>query len=178
MASAPENSKFSITFKTPKPKVTAETSKKVRLAMNTAISKGTIAGVSRIETGLSAALDRAMEAPVWNWPNPTFRANGEIATNVRNIVDTGALKASKKITSKFSQTKSDVFISYSSPYALLVHYGGFIRPYGNQFAATKQLPARPWIRAVTQGGVSSIDKYDFDKEIRDEINKAWKAQFG
>lgn len=96
-----------------------------------------------VET-LRPALDAALDAS-WNW-----------RTGSRDIVDTGALKNSLSI----STSGNKISISYSSPYAGITHYGGYIRPYGNPYAEPVYLPARPWIDAVlgeAPGPVKPID---------------------
>jgi phage gpG-like protein len=173
-----KENKFTATIQTPKANVKKDTTKKMKTAMNRAISKGVIAGAARIETGLSRALDNAMQAEVWKWPNSTLRESGTIVSSPRDIVDTGTLMQSKKISTAFSVTKTTISVYYNNPYAMLVHYGGMVRPYGNVLAATKQIPARPWIRAVMKGGVPSIEPYDFNKVLREQINEAWTSQFG
>lgn len=72
-----------------------------------------------------------------------------------DIVDTGRLMRSMNV----SMSGSRLQISYDEPYAGIVHYGGYILPYGNKDAAPVYIPARPWIEAVLEGSgpVESID---------------------
>lgn len=46
---------------------------------------------------LSFEFTEAIEAPIWDWPRKTWRANGEVVGSPRNIVDTGALRDSQEI---------------------------------------------------------------------------------
>lgn len=94
---------------------------------------------------LGIALDMAMEAPIWNWPG-----------GARDIIDTGALKNSLSI----NKAGNGFTITYSQPYAAIVHYGGYIQPYGNESLEKFYMPARPWITAVLEGS-SGIPAFDF-----------------
>lgn len=111
------------------------------------------AGVKRgneiIQTELTKALNDAMDASIWKW-NPgvtTLRKNGDEVTSPRNIVDTGALKASFRINIK----GNSVDFAYREPYSRLVHWGGYIQPYGNPKASKVYVPGRPWITSVLNG---------------------------
>jgi hypothetical protein len=95
---------------------------------------------------LSEALDNAMESAVWNW-------NG----GARDIIDTGELRDSKSVKVQGNRIE----ISYNVPYAGLVHYGGYILPYGNQSAQKVYLPARPWVDSVILGR-GPIPQFDFE----------------
>ena len=78
---------------------------------------------------VSNLLDDAMESSVWSWTNGT-----------RDIIDTGQLKNSLQI----KMNGFGLIISYSLPYAAIVHYGGITR---NGFV----YPARPWAQSVLLG---------------------------
>ena len=99
---------------------------------------------------LRVALDAAIEAPVWSFPG-----------GARDIVDTGKLKASALV----SVSGLGISVSYGAPYAMLVHNGGYIFPYGNKKARPIYLPPRPWIRSVLYGG-GPVPKFDFAEAIR------------
>ena len=77
------------------------------------------------------ALDEALESPVWSWSDG----------GTRDIIDTGALKDSAVI----SVNDFGFIVSYTMPYAAIVHYGGVTR---NGFI----YPARPWVQSVMVGG--------------------------
>ncbi len=74
-------------------------------------------------------LDNAMESPVWQW-----------TTDTRDIIDTGRLKDSLHI----QMNGFGLLISYNTPYAAIVHYGGVTRGGGIY-------PARPWAESVLLG---------------------------
>jgi hypothetical protein len=102
-----------------------------------------------IETQLTKALNDAMEAPVWKWTPgvTTDRKNGSSVESPRDIIDTGALQASFRINVK----KGTVDFAYREPYSRMVHYGGYIIPFGKEGAQKVYLPPRPWITSVLYG---------------------------
>ena len=167
---------FKLNFITPKLDLKGKTDKQ-KSAMKKALILGMQRGVNRIETSLSQALDNAMQSSSWSWPRETVRKNGTLAGTSRDIVDMGGLMASKKLKVSFQQTKASVAITYSAPYAALVHYGGYITPYGRPGRTAVSVPGRPWITATLQGG-NGITKFDADSILNAAIAEAWKAQFG
>lgn len=112
---------------------------------------------ARIAVELKAALDAAMSSPSW----PTL-------TGAADIIDTGDLRESGEVL----VTNKGIQVAYSSPYALLVHYGGYILPYGNTYAEKVYLPARPWLESVLLGG-GPVPKFDLESIYREEINRAF-----
>lgn len=87
------------------------------------------------------ALDSAMESAIWNWADK----------DVRDIVDTGALKESLSIT----KAGNGFSIKYDQIYAAMVHYGGYIEhPYGNRYAGKFYYTPRPWVESVLNGGIT------------------------
>ena len=125
-------------IKMPKVEGKAET-KKMQLAVNKAITRGAQKGATYVEKSLREALDASISSQ-WAWNEGT-----------RDIIDTGKLKSSLEIKSVFNQTKVGFQVSYNTPYAAFVHYGGMIKPYGNPNAADVVIPARPWVQAVFEG---------------------------
>ena len=158
----------------------AET-KKMQLAVNKALSKGAQKGATYVQSGLRDALNAALESSHWTGFNPKYpysRKNGQLmGSGPRDIVDTGALRASLKITEKFSQTKVGFQIAYTTPYAAFVHYGGVIQPYGNPRAASVIIPARPWVEGVLYG-THGVPKFDMVPFFDKGVQEAWTAQFG
>ena len=57
----------------------------------------------------------------WTWPRNTRRKNGEIAGRVRNIIDTGELMGSQKLSYKYGRTTA--VYSWNTPYAMAVLKG-------------------------------------------------------
>lgn len=114
-------------------------------------------GSQRIAIDLKKALDDAIQSAVW--ATPDGRAD---------IYETGELLNSGTV----SVTTNGVSIAYSAPYAALVHYGGYINPYGNE-SARIYLPPRPWVAAVLNG-LGPIKAFDFERYYREEIEKAFR----
>lgn len=86
-----------------------------------------------------------MMASMWAWEG-----------GARDIIDTGALMASQDVM----VTSNKISISYASPYANLIHYGGYVRPYGNMNIEKQYIPGRPWISATlgqTAGPAPPVD---------------------
>lgn len=71
-----------------------------------------------------------------------------------DIVDSGALLESQAV---ISSKASRISISYDVPYAALVHYGGYIMPYGNMDSRKVYLPARPWVAEVLNGNYNEFN---------------------
>ena len=167
-----------LSIPTPKLTIKKDDTEKMKAAMRKALVKGTQKGSTYVNQALRAALNNAMESSVWGWSGKvTMRMNGQTAGTPRDIVDTGRLKNSLKIKESFAQTKTTFSISYSAPYAALVHYGGVIQPYGNSRAATVILPGRPWVSA-TLNGTHGIERFNWSDAYSKGINEAWTAQFG
>lgn len=101
--------------------------------------------LDQIARELKAALDQALRAPVWAWND-----------GARDIVDTGALMASGQVLT----TGLQLSVVYGADYAMLVHNGGYIYPYGNKNLQPIFLPGRPWIRSVLFGG-GPVEQFDF-----------------
>lgn len=95
---------------------------------------------------LETALDNAMESTVWG------------GSQDGNIVDTGNLRDSLQI----SVTSNGVMIDYTAEYAALIHYGGYIVPYGNSSATRVYIEGRPWIDSVLYG-TGPIPGYNFEE---------------
>ena len=113
-----------------------------------------------IITELGAALDAAMAASAWSWPS-----------GAGDIIDTGTLRSSRSI----KKTSNGFTIAYNQPYAAIVHYGGYIQPYGNPSAAKFYFPPRPWIDAVLNGN-GPVPQFDFEsafKKAFDEVTQKY-----
>lgn len=108
-----------------------------------------------IANRIGEALDAAMESSAW--------ASG------KDIIDTGQLKNSLTVTA----TASGISIKYAAPYAAIVHYGGYIVPYGNPSLSKVYIPPRPWVTSVIEGG-GPVPAFDFESVYREAI----QAVFG
>jgi phage gpG-like protein len=107
-----------------------------------------------IANRLAAALDEAMESSAWG--------------TGKDIIDTGQLKKSLVITA----TASGVIVRYTAPYAAIVHYGGYILPYGNPKLDKVYIPGRPWVSSVMKGG-GPVPVFDFESVYREAIQSVF-----
>lgn len=107
-----------------------------------------------IANSLGEALDAAMLSSEWAFD--------------RDIIDTGRLRDSLRITT----TPGGIAIDYNVPYAALVHYGGYITPYGNKKLEKVYIPGRPWVESVLRGG-GPVPKFDFEGIYRDAIRSVF-----
>lgn len=119
--------------------------------MNT-IQKGINRASLRIAADLKEALDSAIRNKTWS-----------TLTGTDDIFDTGELMTSGSV----SVTSDGIKISYDAPYANLVHFGGYINPYGDQ-SRKVYLPPRPWIESVLNGG-GPVEQFDFVSYYEDGI---------
>lgn len=114
--------------------------------VDTKAAIGQIQDVHRKTLQLSASrlevlLDSAMASGIW----------GELG----DIIDSGDLRDSLSVIIE----GDDIGVSYDSPYANLIHYGGYIAPYGNTNIDKVYIPGRPWVESVFfgNGPVESIN---------------------
>lgn len=112
---------------------------------------------ARITVDLKAALDAALRAGVWSTPS-----------GAADIYETGELLSSGSVT----VGPTGVTVSYDAPYAALVHYGGYIHPYGNM-SARVYLPPRPWLDSVVRGG-GPVPEFDFKRYYLEEIGAEFR----
>ena len=150
--------------------------------MRNAIARGIEQGAQNAQVTLRAALNKSMSKVVWGPFNPKYdyiSAGGNLRTagTLRSLIDTGALKDTLMFKSKVQPTRATVQIIYTSPYAKITHYGGLIRPYGNQFARPVVLPARPWVSATLRGGYPGVDQYNWRWPFRKAIKTSWNQTF-
>jgi hypothetical protein len=99
---------------------------------------------SSLEFGLilDQVLKEAISSNIWSTRNGTD-----------DIIDSGALKESGNI----KITAQGLEIEYDVPYAALIHYGGYIIPYGNTNAGKVYIPPRPWVATVLSSGFSDFN---------------------
>lgn len=139
---------------------------------------GSLRASGVVERELPQRLTEAMESSVWgpfSPKQPYYRKNGElVGPGSRDLIDTGALHDSLKIKTSFLSTKTVISVSYTSPYAGIVHYGGVIQPWGNPNAASVILPARPWVQSVLGGG-GPVPQYNVNQVFQDNITAAFNS---
>jgi hypothetical protein len=103
---------------------------------------------------LGAALDEAMASTAWGAG--------------KDIIDTGQLRDSLVITT----TAGGISVKYTAPYAAIVHYGGYIVPYGNTNLQKIYIPGRPWVDSVMRGG-GPVPVFDFESVYREAIRSVF-----
>lgn len=161
------NFAFSTKLEILPPKIeTKDSSPKMRRAINAAIVEGTIKASAYVQRDLKAALGAAMDYAGWGWIDGS-----------RDIVDTGKLKSSLTLAERNLKAKTTIEIKYKSPYANMVHYGGYIQPYGNKNANSVLYPARPWVEATLRGGYG-IEKFNMSVPMNAGFNEVWTRKFG
>lgn len=125
------------------------------------------------EKTVSYWLSEAVQEKTWHWPRDTKRQSGAfVPKGLRDIVDTGALDKSKKVNTVFGKTQAKLQVRYTVPYAAIVHWGGYVVPYGNRFARAVYLPPRPWIKGIFayQGGTEGeSDEFGYLSEIKEKM---------
>jgi hypothetical protein len=112
----------------------------------------------RITVDLGVALRAALGASVWTTLSGTD-----------DIVDTGNLLNSGSVTYQGER----ITIAYSAPYAALVHFGGYINPFGNTNARV-YLPPRPWVDSVLNGG-GPVPQFDFETYYNQELRAEFSS---
>ncbi len=142
-----------------------DNSRAMKKRVSKALSKGTQKASAYVEKNLKIALDKAMTS-MWTWTEGS-----------RDIIDTGKLKNSLKLTAVFNQTKVSWQIQYRTPYAAFVHYGGVIKPYGNKNARDVLIPARPWVQAIMEGSHGQ-PKFDIKTPFDEGMAEAFATEFG
>ena len=111
----------------------------------------------RIAADLKQALDDALRSSSW-----------QTRTGSADIYETGELLTSGSVT----VDQNGLTIAYDAPYAALVHFGGYIHPYGN-LQARVYLPPRPWVQSVLNGG-GPVPQFDFEQYYTQEIAAAFR----
>lgn len=111
---------------------------------------------SRIAVDLKVALDAAIRSNVWDG-----------LQGASDIYDTGELLSSGQVI--VDQNGINVF--YTAPYASLVHYGGYINPYGN-INARVYLPPRPWVDSVLSGS-GPVEAFDFRRYYQEALDEVF-----
>ena len=108
----------------------------------------------RIAMDLSKALDEAMMSDGWE--------GGD-------IVDTGRLMESGNVI----VNGDGITVANDSPYAAIIHYGGYVVPYG-EINSRVYLPPRPWIEAVMLGN-GPVPRFDIGRYYYEEIAREFNV---
>lgn len=165
-----------VVLKMPKVKTDPGDSKKAAAKKKGEFVKAFQSSVFNVEKQVSYWLNEAMEESTWIWTRPTQRVNGSfIQPGPRNIVDTGTLRNSKKLKTSFGSTQAKMQVTYTAPYAGLVHWGGYITNYGDPSRGQTYIPGRPWVQKVfsTKSDADSgqSDRFGFLEEIKEQMLK-------
>jgi len=127
------------------------------------------------QRGLEQDLVGAMRDAVWLWNGTTERQNGTTVGSPRNIVDMGRLLNSLTWTKSAANANGYKLTGkYGAPYATQVHYGAYVRPYGNSNANAVWTPGRPWVEGVLKGNKGVVDPYDFRSDYLASLEDVWK----
>ena len=119
---------------------------------------------NKIDRAINRAFDTALEAladscqdaissEVWEWPRATLRQNSDIVSSPRDIVDTGELYDSLRI----SRTANAAALTWGVDYGTAVHDGATAKN-------GTELPARPW----TQAGIENCNTAEI---MQRQLNK-------
>jgi hypothetical protein len=84
---------------------------------------------------LDGAFRQAITSPLYEWPRPTPRSNGQIAGSPRDIVDRGELRDSQKNSIRDFEGNW----VWNAPHSIIVHEGATLR-------SGTVLPPRRWTR--------------------------------
>lgn len=166
---------FKTKVRVPRPTVKLE-DKKANQKAQRAVNQGMIKSSSYIKTTLSKAVESSLKSSSWGWPHETKRKNGSTAGVMRDIVDTGELLKKHYYHEVFLQTQTKIEVEVRSPYAMIVHNGGVIQPYGDPNLPAFVYPARPWVKAAMLG-THGRPKPDFQADISRAFAEAWKKAF-
>jgi len=127
-----------------------------------AVEKAHSTALLLLAADLELALAMAMKDNVWDWDY----GDGD-------IYDTGALQKSGRVV----VSGDSLQVLYDEEYAAIVHYGGYIYPYGNPNVSI-YMPGRPWVQSVILGG-GPVPQFDmqgtYNKYATPLIEQAMKS---
>lgn len=170
--------KFKKTTKPPKIgklKPTAESIADLKAKFQATLKGASKQAMGVTQRGLEQDLVGAMRDEVWLWSGTTQRMNGRTVGSPRNIVDMGRLLNSLTWTKSAANASGYKLTGkYSAPYATQVHYGAYVRPYGNSNAAAVWTPGRPWVDGVLRGNKGVVDPYDFRGDYLAAVKDVWQ----
>jgi phage gpG-like protein len=147
----------------------------------TALVKALSSSTRKVESQVKQAMDANMRDAIWAWPRTTERKAGGVAGSPRDIIDTGNLISRNYIRIGYTTRGASITVGNNSPYAGIVHFGGYITPYGDRSKRAVFAPGRPWIgvaigtTTVSSGGTT----VDWRAEIQQALVKEMQdAKFG
>lgn len=120
------------------------------------IDKAMVRAILELSDNIQRNLALAITSSIW-------RTNSGISDIYLsgNLLESGSISAST----------NGISISYDVPYAALIHYGGYITPYGNSRATKVYIPPRPWIQAVLNG-TNGLPEIDYGQIIYSALREA------
>lgn len=83
-----------------------------------------------------------------------------------DIISSGELLDSLNI----QITTKGLSITFDAPYASIIHYGGYIVPYGNKNAERVYLAPRPFLDVILGRANGPVSSYDFQDALTRAIN--------
>ena len=162
---------MTFSFEMPQVQMKGRNLSEAKDAANNAIVSGVAGGLKLATLQVKPALNEAMGQSVWRWPNQTIRKNSSDVSAPRDIVDTANLRDSMDATSK----ESSMTVTYTAPYANMVHYGGITKPYGRG-GDSFVYPGRPWIPSMFEGK-NGIQKFPLMDIIDKNVKKTWVTRY-
>lgn len=162
---------MTFSFEMPQVQMKGRSVEEANKAANDALNRGVAAGIKDSATAIKPALNEAMAQSVWAWPNTTIRKNTSDVSSPRDIVDTTNLRDSMDT----STADKKLVITYTAPYANMVHYGGITNPYGRS-KESFVYPARPWISSLLEG-TNGINKFPLLDIVNKNVKKEWATRY-
>lgn len=133
--------------------------------------KATASGGDNLKGDLQRAHEEAMRSlagPISDYLDAMMSAGWGWSDGARDIVDTGQLQNSGRVT----VSGDNIVIQYSADYANLIHYGGYIQPYGNLNIEKVYIPGRPWISATFGLAPGPLPPFDIGAAYEDAFYRA------
>lgn len=104
--------------------------------------------------GLDSAFAQKISSSEYSWPRTTKRRNGQTVRTPRDIIDTGALDSSQRLS---RPNRAEWQWQWDVPYAVLVHEGATLQ-------SGAEYPARPWTKRA-------VDDYKPLRKFAQEIKR-------
>jgi phage gpG-like protein len=147
-------------------------------AYRTALVKALSNSTRKVDSQVKEAMQANMNSVIWSWPRETNRKSGGIVGSPRDIIDTGNLASRNYVRISYTTRGASITVGNNSPYAGIVHFGGYITPYGDRSKRPVFIPGRPWIgvaigtASVSSGGVTVDWRAEIQKELVKEMQSA------
>ncbi len=136
----------------------------------TALVKALSSSTRKVENQVKEAINTNMTSSIWAWPRDTERQSGRTVGSPRDIIDTGNLLSKNYVRITYTTRGASIIVGNNSPYAGIVHFGGYILPYGDRSKRPVFIPGRPWIGVAL--GTATVSTGGITVDWRAEIQKA------